>query len=102
MLALFNEYDVKGTLSGKYRIYGDGGRPVDALGYMLQRLGYVGTGIERCKDPNGQPIDPYIAAGQELDIDQYKLARFFNEIDRHDSTNATIKETFHSVTGLPQ
>ena len=102
MLSLFQEYDIKGTLSGKYRIYGHGGVPVDALGYMLQRLGYQGTGEERCNSPEGSPISPYKASAMELKIDEYALARFYHEIDRNHSTNESIKAMFHRVTGIPK
>ena len=102
MLSLFQEYDIKGTLSGKRKIYGYSGEPVDALGYMLQRLGYQGTGLEACKNPMGQPVSPYTASEQELGINNEQLQAFYIEIDRPASTNASIKAMFHRVTGIPE
>lgn len=102
MLALFQEYDIKGTLSGKRRIYGPDGVPVDALGYMLQRLGYQGQGRELCRDPEGHLICAYRASQRELSMNSNSLWEFYTEIDREDSTNASIKAKFHSLTGIPE
>lgn len=102
MLGLFQEYDIKGTLSGKRMIYGHNGEPVDALGYMLQRLGYQGTGWETCRSPTGEPVSPYKASERELRINRAQLQAFFTEIDRAASTNASIKAMFHRVTGVPE
>jgi hypothetical protein len=101
MLGLFSEYDIKGTLSGKFKIYEMGGRPVDALGYMLQRLGYTGHHDRDGTDPDGRRGDPYNFSAQELGISIDALRMFYNEIDRSGSTNATIKQMFHRVTGIP-
>lgn len=102
MLGLFQEYDIKGTLSGKLKIYGYNGEPVDALGYMLQRLGYTGTGFESCRNPVGEPVSPYKASEEELKISAAQLRDFYTEIDRQGSTNASIKAMFHRVTGIPE
>ena len=102
MLGLFNEYDIKGTLSGKFKIYANDGKPVDALGYMLQRLGYTGYHDRSGLDPNGRKGDPYDFSAQELGIDRYNLTLFYNEIDREASTNESIKRMFHRVTRVPE
>jgi hypothetical protein len=107
---LFNEMDVKGTLSGKQRIFNLNGTPCDVLGYMLQRLGYnyvVNSGNEdevldsSVINLSGIEVSTYDVAAEELGIEYDDLEGIYAEIDREDSTNDSIRRVAREICELP-
>ena len=101
LLGLFDEMDIKGTCSGKKKIFTFDGRPQDALGYMLQRLGYslipdsnkYSEMSSMSLDPEGIKGNSYDQAAQLLGISNSQLRTIWKEIDREASTNKSIKNT---------
>lgn len=101
LLGLFDEMDIKGTCSGKQKIFAFDGRPQDALGYMLQRLGYslvpdsnrYSEMSSMSLDPEGRKGNSYDQAALLLGISHSELSAIWREIDRGASTNKSIRNT---------
>lgn len=86
-IALLNEMDVKGKLSGKGVTSRDG-YPVDIIGYFIQRLGYnLRREHDFCDFHGGRELTWQVARFAL----NCKLTGLGKEIDRHGSTNETIR-----------
>lgn len=88
-LAMMDEFDIKGKLSGKAYSSIDN-QPHDFFGYYVQRLGYqLGVTKDKCH-LDGAEYGVYGIARWTLNI--YMTRPIWEEIDRQDSTNQSIRE----------
>ena len=89
-LGLFQEFDVKGKFSNKYKVWEKNNIPSDITGVLLSRLGYSSpcpnddVGIDRqCE--------------KVLGISHNDCWAIWSEIDRNGSTNQTILKVTKEV-----
>ena len=86
LLGLFDEFDVKGKFSAKYKVWNPNGTPCDILGVFMSRIGENNNnGSYGARD--GRLINKLQISGSEV-------VAMYQEIDRDASTNESIKALF--------
>ena len=106
LIELTHRFDIKERCSGKSQVWNADGTPCDFLGIMLHELGAIRAGYSApgflpagIISTQAEPYeDSYEMIGRLLAIPpSTPVSRIYNEIDRKDSTNASIRAVIEAV-----